>query len=111
VQGDLTALAEALGGSGFRLILDTGTFHGLNDSQREAMGREVTAIAAPDATPILDCFAPRRRGPLPRGSSREDTEAVFPSWEVTDVEVADTKPDTLARLFSIDERFYRLSPE
>jgi hypothetical protein len=111
VQGDLTALSEALGGSGFRLILDTGTFHGLNDSQRAAMGREVTAIAAPDVILILDCFAPRRRGPLARGASREDIEAVFPSWEVTDIEVADTKPDTLARLFSFDERFCRLRPE
>jgi hypothetical protein len=105
VQGDLTALSEALGGSGFRLILDTVTFYGLSDSQREAMGREVTAIAAPDATVILDCFAPRRRGPLARVASREDIRAVFPSSDVTDIEVADTKPDTLARLFSIDERF------
>lgn len=110
MQGDLTALSEALAGSGFWLILDTVTFHGVSDSQREAMGREVTAIA-PDATPILDCLAPRRRGPLPRGSSRENTEAVFPSWEATGVEVADAKPDTLVRLFSFDERFYRLSPE
>ena len=52
-------------GSGFRLVLDTGTFHGLTDAQREAMGREVTAIATPDATLVLACFAPRRRGPLP----------------------------------------------
>ena len=47
--------------------------------QRQAMGREVSAIAAPDATLLLDCFAPRperaaaarreprrRRGGLPR---------------------------------------------
>jgi hypothetical protein len=27
---------------------------------------------------------------------------------VTDVEVADTEPDALARLFKFDERFYRL---
>ena len=26
-------------GSGYRLLLDTGTFHGLDDTQREAMGR------------------------------------------------------------------------
>jgi hypothetical protein len=29
-------------------------------------------------------------------------------WEVTDVEVADTEPDVLARLLEFDERFYRL---
>src|SRR5512144_151628 len=71
VQGDVTAMREAGLGSGFRLVLDTGTFHGLNDIPREAMGREVSAIAATDATLILDCFAPRRRGPLPRGASQD----------------------------------------
>ena len=32
----------------------------------------------------------------------------FPGWEITDVEVADTEPDAIARLFRFDERFYRL---
>jgi hypothetical protein len=35
-------------------------------------------------------------------------ERAFPDWEVTDVEVADTEPDALARLFKFDEVFYRL---
>jgi cyclopropane fatty-acyl-phospholipid synthase-like methyltransferase len=108
VAGDVTALREAGVGSGFRLVLDTGTFHGLTDAQREAMGREVSAVAAPDATVILDCFAPRRRGPLPRGASRADVERAFPGWHITDVELADTEPDPIARLFRFDERFYRL---
>jgi cyclopropane fatty-acyl-phospholipid synthase-like methyltransferase len=88
VRGDVTALREADVGLGFRLVLDTGTFHGLNHVQREAMGREVSAVAAPDATVILDCFTPRRRGPLPRGANRADIELAFPGWEITDVEVA-----------------------
>jgi cyclopropane fatty-acyl-phospholipid synthase-like methyltransferase len=108
VRGDVTALRQADVGSGFRLVLDTGTFHGLSDAQREAMGREVSAITAPDATVLLDCFTPRRRGPLPRGASRAAVEAAFPGWDVTDVEDADTEPDALARLFKFDERFYRL---
>ncbi len=108
VRGDVTALREAGVGAGFRLVLDTGTFHGLTDVQREAMGREVSEVAAADATLILDCFAPCRRGPLPRGASRADVERAFPTWEVTDVEVADSEPDPLARLFRFDERFYRL---
>jgi SAM-dependent methyltransferase len=103
VQGDVTALRQADVGAGFRLVLDT-------DAQREAMGREVTAICAEDATVLLDCFAPRRRGPLPRGASRADVERAFPGWEITDIENADTEPDTLARLFKFDERFYRLRP-
>lgn len=108
VQGDVTALTEADVGSNFRLVIDTGTFHGLTDTERNAMAREVDAVAAPDATVILDCFAPRRRGPLPRGASQADIEAAFPGWKVTDVEVADTKPDLIARIFKFDERFYRL---
>jgi SAM-dependent methyltransferase len=108
VQGDVTALRQADVGSGFRLVLDTGTFHGLADAQREAMGREVTALCAEDATLLLDCFAPRRRGPLPRGASRADVERAFPGWEITDIENADTEPDALARLFKFNERFYRL---
>lgn len=108
VHGDVTALREAGLGSGFGLLLDTGTFHGLSDADRQAMGREVSAVAAPDATLILDCFAPRRRGPLPRGASRADVEQAFPGWAITDIEVADTEPDALARLMRFDERFYRL---
>jgi cyclopropane fatty-acyl-phospholipid synthase-like methyltransferase len=108
VHGDVTALREADVGTGFRLVLDTGTFHGLTDAQQGAMGREVSAICADDATVMLDCFSPRHRGPLPRGASRPDVERAFPGWEITDVEVADTEPDALARLFKFDERFYRL---
>ena len=107
-HGDVTALREAGIGSGFRLVLDTGTFHSLTDAQREAMGSGVSAVAAPDATLILDCFAPRRRGPLPRGASRADVERAFPGWNVTNVEVADSEPDPMAKLLKFDERFYRL---
>lgn len=108
VQGDVTGLREAGVGSGFRLLLDTGTFHGLDDSQRATMGREISAVAAPDAILILDCFVPRHRGPLPRGANRADVEQAFPGWRITDIEIADTAPDPIARLFRFDERFYRL---
>lgn len=108
VQGDVTALGEAGVGSGFRLVLDTGTFHGLGERERAAMGRAVSAVAADDATVILDCFEPRWRGPLPRGASRGEVEAAFAGWAVTDAEVADAKPDLIARVARFDERFYRL---
>jgi hypothetical protein len=108
VNGDVTALSQAGVGSSFRLVLDTGTFHGLTDEQRRAMGREVTSVCAADAAIVLDCFAPRRRGPLPRGASREEVERAFPAWQIVDDEVADSEPDTIARLFKFDERFYRL---
>ena len=107
-QGDVTDLSGAGIGGDYRLVLDTGTFHGLDADQRTAMGREVTAITGDDATVILDVFAPRRRGPLPRGASRDDVESAFPDWEITDIEVADTEPDAVARFFKFNERFYRL---
>jgi SAM-dependent methyltransferase len=108
VQGDVTHLRGTEVGDDFRLVLDTGTFHGLDADQRAAMGREVSAIAAQDATVLLDVFAPRRRGPLPRGASQADVEAAFPDWKITDIEVADAEPDPIAKLFKFDERFYRL---
>ena len=70
VRADVTRLRASDVGSGFRLILDTGTFHGLTEPQRAAMGREITAAAAGDGTVLLDVFAPHRRGPLPRGRPR-----------------------------------------
>lgn len=108
VRADVTALQEAGIGSDFRLLVDTGTFHGLRDSQREEMGRQLTAVAATDATLILDSFAPRRRGPLPRGADRAEIERCLPGWVIENVEVADTDPDAIARLFRFDEHFYCL---
>jgi len=108
VHADVTALSEVDVGSGYRLLVDTGTFHGLNDDERRAMARSVTAVAAPDAALILDCFEPHWRGPLPRGASRKDVEEVFEDWAVTDVAVADSDPDPLARVARFNERFYVL---
>src|SRR5512144_1127421 len=82
VHGDVTALQAAGVGYGFRLVLDTGTFHDLTSVQREAMGREVSAVAAPDASVLLLVW-PKRRRPLIRGASRSEVEAAFPGWTVT----------------------------
>lgn len=108
VLGDATRLHESAVGSGYDLVVDTGTFHGLTPAQRLDLGQEVTLITAEEATVILDCFAPRRRGPLPRGCTQADVEAAFPAWQVTDVIDADTDPDPVARVFKFDEVFYRL---
>lgn len=108
VRADVTKLRAGGVGTGFRLILDTGTFHGLTGPQRAAMGREITAVAAVDATVLLDVFAPGRRGPLPRGATPSDIEAAFPAWQITDVEVADTDPEPIARKLKFDEHWYRL---
>jgi SAM-dependent methyltransferase len=108
VRGDVTALRAAGVGSGFRLVLDTGTFHDLNSAQRDAIGREVSAVAAPDAT-VLQLVWPRRRRPLIRGASRSEIEAAFPGWRVTDVEPSHFRlPKILDLLLKPDEHWYRL---
>ena len=84
VRGDVTDLRSAQVGSGFRLFLDTGTLHGLDVVQRAAMGREITASAAPGATLLLLAWAPRWRGPLPRGADSGDLEAAFAGCEIAD---------------------------
>lgn len=108
VLGDVTRLHESDLGSGYRLVLDTGTFHGLTREERVAMGHEVSAVASSDATLLLDCFAPGRRGPLPRGCTRADVEEAFPGWVITDAVIADSDPDPIARALRFDELFYRL---
>lgn len=108
VQGDVTALRAAGVGSGFRLVLDTGTFHGLRGDQREAMRREVSAVAAPDATVLMIAW-PKRRRPLIRGVSRSEIEAAFPGWTVTDVGPSHFQaPKPIELLLRPDERWYRL---
>jgi cyclopropane fatty-acyl-phospholipid synthase-like methyltransferase len=108
IHGDVTALQAAGVGDGFRLILDTGTFHDLNRVQREAMGREVSAVAAPDATVLLLVW-PRRRRPLIRGADRAEVDAAFPGWTVTHIEPSHFRlPKLLEQLLKPDEHWYRL---
>jgi SAM-dependent methyltransferase len=111
VHGDVTALRDSGIGSGFRLLLDTGTFHGLTGDQRQAMGREVTAVAAPDATLLLLVW-PRRRRPLIRGANRNEVEEAFPGWNITDVEPSYfSLPKPMEILLRPDEHWYRLRRE
>lgn len=108
IQGDVTALSSGQVGEGFRLILDTGTFHDFNAEQRTAMGRGVDAIAAPDATLLLLAW-PRRRRPLIKGVTRDEIDAAFPGWAVTDVEPSHFQlPKPLELLLRPDEHWYRL---
>jgi SAM-dependent methyltransferase len=105
VEADVANLAAVNLGSDFQLVLDFGTVHGLRDEQRAAVGRGVNEVAAADATFLMFVFGPGRRGPAPRGMSREDIEATYPGWRVTDEEPADVN---LPGFLKADPRLYRL---
>ena len=108
VRGDVTALSRAGIGDAFLFILDTGTFHGLQPEEQIAMGREVTALSAPDATMLLLVWT-RRIRPLIRGAYRSEVEAAFPDWEITDVEPSYfSLPNLLEVILRPDEKWYRL---
>jgi SAM-dependent methyltransferase len=112
IHGDVTALQAAGIDDEYQLVLDTGTFHGLNRTQREAMAQEIDAVAAPGATVLLLVWEPKRRGPLPRGATREEIEAAFPGWRVTDVGPSQfTAPTPVELLMKPNEHWYRLRRE
>jgi SAM-dependent methyltransferase len=110
VKGDVTNLNAAGIDSAFRLVLDTGTFHGLKPVEREAMGKGVGAIAAPDATLLMIAWTPRRRGPLPHGVSVSEIQEAFPEWTVTDMGASHFEaPKPIDLLLGPDEHWYRLT--
>jgi Methyltransferase domain len=111
VDGDVTRLRETEVGADFRLLIDFGLFHDeLTDEQRAAMGREVTAVAAPGAALLMAAWAPRhRRGLLWRGASRDEVEAAYPKWTVIDEQACDVSGATFyRRIKDPGARYYRL---
>ena len=86
VRADVTKLPAGTVGTGFDFLLDLGCFHGLNQHEREAMARAVTARAKPDATLLMFAFG-KPVGPrfMPRGATRADIEAAYAGWLVVDV--------------------------
>lgn len=105
IHGDVTALRDV--GQGFRFVLDFGAIHGLTPAQREAVGREVSEVAAANATLLILAWSPGRRGPLPHGLSRQDIQAAFPAWTIIDEEAANMSgaPGFVRRT---KPRFFRL---
>jgi SAM-dependent methyltransferase len=84
VDGSITALSAAGVGSRFHLFLDFGVVHGLSPEQVRAVAREVTSVATENATLLMYAFSPGRRGPLPRGISRQEIEQAYGGWMITD---------------------------
>lgn len=106
-RGDVSALQAAGVGSGFRLVLDIGTIHGLDPAQRAAAGREVTAVTVSGATLIMYAFAPARRGPLPHGMSRAEIESTYRGWTLVD-EIAFDMAEMPESVRKDDPHWYRL---
>lgn len=107
VVGSVTALRNAGVGTGFRLVLDVECFNHLSDEERSAVGREVGAVAGPDAEIILLVWSRARRGPFPPGATRDDVAAAFPGWRVVDEIPYQAKLPPLLR--GIKPRWYRLA--
>jgi SAM-dependent methyltransferase len=106
VEADVTRLSEGVHGS-YRFALDVGCFHGLDDDERQAYGRELTRVTRPDSALLLLAFSPGRRGPLPRGADRAGLERALPGWSITDEDPLDTSSATGAAA-KASPRWYRL---
>lgn len=106
-KGDVTALRDVGLDSPFSLFLDVECFNHLNDSQRLAMGREVNALAATDATLLLLVWTRGRRGPLPPGASREDMETAFSGWHIVEEQPYEGEMPSLLK--RVAPRWYKLA--
>jgi cyclopropane fatty-acyl-phospholipid synthase-like methyltransferase len=58
LKGSVAALRDRGAGSGFRLVLDFGTVHGLTPGQVNTVAREVSAVTTDDATLLMYAFSP-----------------------------------------------------
>ncbi len=107
LEGSVAALRDAGVGSGFRLVLDFGTMHGLAPAEVKAVAREVSAVTADNATLLMYTFSPGRKGPTPRGLSREEVEAAYAGWRVVDEQSFDAS-GMPAVFKKANPRWYRL---
>ena len=107
VAGDVAALRDAGIRSSFSFFLDVECFNHLSKEQRTAMGREVDALAEPDATMLLLGWRGASRGPLPPGVEADDLRSAFPNWEIVGQEPYEGEMPRLLR--GATPRWYRLT--
>jgi SAM-dependent methyltransferase len=82
VHADITRLSSAGVGDQFALAVDGGCIHGMNDHDRTAYVREVTAVTAPDARLLIVAFIPGGLFGV-RGIDQAEIERRFtPEWEL-----------------------------
>jgi SAM-dependent methyltransferase len=76
VQADVRQLRQAGITAPLQLIVDNGCLHNMNEDDRDAYVREVTAVAAPDARLLIVAFVPGGRFGV-RGIDRAELERRF----------------------------------
>ena len=81
-RGDVARLGEVAGEDTFDLLFDQGCFHGLPDAARDGYAEGASSIASQGAHFLCAAFAPRPRGPLPRGMGRDEIEARLAAWDL-----------------------------
>jgi SAM-dependent methyltransferase len=110
VRADVTTLPAETVGTGFDFFLDLGCFHGLNQPEREAMARAVTARARPEATLLMLAFG-KPVGPpfMPQGATRADIAAAYGEWLIIDATPAPAGRNGMPNIAQKAEpTFYRL---
>ena len=73
----------------------------------KAVAREVSEVTTDDATLLMFAFSPGRRGPIPRGLSRNEVAAAYAGWTVVDEQPFEA-PDAPALFNKVNLRWYRL---
>lgn len=106
VRGDVAALREAGIKAPFSFFVDVECFNHLTDEQRIAVGREVDAVAEPDATMLLLGWRRATRGPLPPGVDADDLQAAFPNWQIVNQEPYEPELPPLLR--GAEPRWYQI---
>lgn len=80
VRADVTRLSSANIGRDFGLIVDNGCLHGMNDDDRDAYVREVTALAAPESRLLIMAMIPGGSSGV-RGIDLPEMQQRFtPTW-------------------------------
>jgi SAM-dependent methyltransferase len=108
IKGDVTMLGALGLEPGFALLFDRGCYHGLNDGERVAYVRGVTALAAPGATLLMMSFARNKVRLGPDGADPGEVSAAFvPGWELAS-DATDSGPPPSGPLKDVPRRWYRL---
>lgn len=107
VRADVTRSGPERIGAGYQLLVDMGCLHNLDQRVRPAVGKLLTAVAAPGATLLMMAFATGGPKPGPAGLDSADVKAMFPDWDVAFSRPAHDVPLT-GRMAKAEPHYYQL---